>query len=205
MKLTPEELEAQGYRLVDRLNHQEIVPFVQKGLKLKNRYSRAYVLLNLLIIAVIGLQLFLAWMSGTVLISDALTWTSYGVAMAFGLIPLHEYIHVLAYRYVGAEHTSYDANLRKFYFMAIADRFVADFRSFRVVALAPFVVITVSLLIAYFLVSGLWQFSVLAILLTHTACCSGDFGLLAYMCSNRYRDMVTYDDKENQTSYFYAK
>jgi len=60
------------------------------------------------------------------------------LAIAFALIPSHEYIHVLAYKSKGAKNTSCDANLKKFYFMAIAYRFVANKKEFQIVALAPF-------------------------------------------------------------------
>jgi len=40
---------------------------------------------------------------------------SYGMALAFGLIPWHEYIHVLAYKSKGAKNASYDANLKNLF------------------------------------------------------------------------------------------
>ena len=138
-------------------------------------------------------------------IGDGFTHFSYGLAIAFGLIPVHEYIHVLAYKSQGADKTSYDANLKKFYFMAIADKFVANKKEFQVVALAPFVVINTTLLLLLLFVGKLWTFTVFGILLTHTAFSSGDFGLLSYFEYHSDKDIVTFDDKENRISYFYGK
>lgn len=205
MKLTPEELEKHGYRVIDQLQHHDIIPFVQKCLKLKNRYTRGYVILNLTFLTVLIIKLLLYWMAEHLNLSDALSHVSYGVALALLLIPIHEYIHVLAYRQVGANNTSYDANLKKFYFMAVAHRFVANFQEFRIVALAPFVSIS-SILLSVLLFAGpLWSFTFWAMLLTHTAFCSGDFGLLAYMHHHRGQGMVTYDDKQSKMSYFLIK
>lgn len=35
--------------------------------------------------------------------------------------------------------------------------------------------------------------------------CSGDFGLLSYFEYHKNKHVVTYDDVENQISYFYGK
>lgn len=72
------------------------------------------------------------------------------------------------------------ANLKKFYFMALADKFVANKKEFEIVALSPFIFITIILSVLLFLVNSTWTLAIVAILLTHTAMCSGDFGLLSY-------------------------
>jgi hypothetical protein len=47
--------------------------------------------------------------------------------------------------------------------------------------------------------------TVLSIYLTHTAFCSGDFGLLSYFDFNKDKEVVTYDDRAGKVSYFYGK
>jgi hypothetical protein len=135
---------------------------------------------------------------------EGLTYLAYGLAIAFALLPVHEFIHAVAYKSQGAEKTSYDASLMKFYFLAVADRFVANRKEFQVVALAPFIVITSVLLILLLLTDPFWRMAVLGILLTHTAFCSGDFGLLSYFAFHKDKEVVTYDDKGNKVSYFYG-
>ena len=83
-------------------------------------------------------------------LSQSFTHFSYGIVIAFVLIPIHEYIHVQAYKWQGAKQTAYDVNWKKFYFMATADQFVASRKEFQIVALAPFVVITALLLFLLF-------------------------------------------------------
>lgn len=203
--MTPEELEHHGFRVQDTLTHQDLIPFVRLYLNKRTRFSVLYTAAN---VSFMALLIFWFWKTnGTPVFSfgEGISYTSIGIAVALALIPLHEYLHVLAYRSQGATTTSYDANFRKFYFMALADKFVANRKEFQVVALAPFVVISMSLLVAAVFSGPLWTFTWLGALLVHTACCSGDFGLLSYFDFHKDKEVVTYDDKENGISFFYGK
>lgn len=205
MKIQPEELNKQGYKLIESLDHQELIPFVRMYLKKRTKISVFYTMINVVIAGFVVLHFWIRYAKEGFNLSDAFTHFSYGLAMAFLLIPLHEFIHVVAYKSQGALHTSYDANLKKFYFMAIADKFVANKQEFSIIALAPFVVITTILTILFFVSSTLWSFTIMGILLTHTAFSSGDFGLLSYFEFHKDKDIVTYDDKKSGISYFYSK
>jgi len=205
MKIKPEELEQQGYLLMDNLGHRDIIPFVKKYIKTKTFYSVLYKLINVIAAFLLGIWLWKCDYYNNVSIGKGLNYLSYGIFMALALIPLHEFIHVLAYKSQGATKTSYDANLKKFYFMAIADQFVANKKEFTIVALAPFTVISAALLIMFIFSGPLFSITILSTFLTHTACCSGDFGLLSYFEVHRDKMIVTYDDKSNGISYFYGK
>jgi len=128
MKLSPEELTENGYILLDQLGHQELVPFIQTYMKKRTKFSVIYYICNLIIFGLTGYLLVLDFNSETYSFAAKFTGFSYGLALAFLLLPLHEYIHVIAYKINGAANTSYDANLRKFYFMALAET-QAEFRS----------------------------------------------------------------------------
>ncbi len=118
----------------------------------------------------------------------------------------HELVpFIRTYLRQGARNTSYNVNLKKFYFMALADKFVADRKEFSVVALAPFVTITAILIILFFVAGTNWQLTVIGVFLAHTAMCSGDFGLLSYFEFHRDKEVVTYDDVESRRSFFYAR
>ncbi len=204
MKIKPEELTENGYVLLDKLGHKELVPFIRTYMKKRTRYSVFYYLSNIIVFGLVGYYFFLDYNSPNYSLSNRFTHFSYGLAIAFVLLPLHEYIHVLAYKSQGAINTSYDANLKKFYFMALADRFVANKKEFEIVALAPFIIITTILLLFLFFVNTSWALTISGILLAHTAMCSGDFGLLSYFQFNKEKQTVTYDDVENKISYFYG-
>jgi hypothetical protein len=205
MKIKPEELTDGGYILLDSLSHKELIPFVKTYLKKRTVISVSYTLSNLVIVAIIIYWFWKCCVKAELDFGSAVNYFSYGLAITFGLIPLHEYIHALAYKSQGAENTSYDANFKKFYFMAIADKFVANKKEFQIVALAPFALITASLLLLLVFVGTLWTFTLLSILFMHTALSSGDFGLLSYFEYYKNKDIVTYDDKDNGISYFYEK
>jgi len=205
MQMTPEELERHGFLLQDTLTHQDLIPFVRLYLNKRTRSSIFYTAFN---VAFVALLVFWFWKSSNLpsfAFGEGLSHTSIGIAITLALIPLHEYLHVLAYKWQGATNTSYDANFRKFYFMALADKFVANRKEFQVIALAPFVVISIGLLLAAALSGPLWTFAWLGALLVHTACCSGDFGLLSYFDFHKDKEVVTYDDKENGVPFFYGK
>lgn len=205
MKLNPEELTANGYELLDELGHLDIIPFVQRYLKMKTYYTVLYIAFNLLGFLMILLYFWLNYRAGEISISDGLMYISIGIGLSFTLIPIHEYIHALAYKLMGAKNTSYDANLKKFYFMAMADKFVASKNEFLFVALAPFTVISLFVLIPVLFVPASAALILLGIFLTHTAFCSGDFGLLSYFNYHKDKEIVTYDDKTNRISYFYGR
>ncbi len=205
MKLHPVELAEHGYKLQDVLVHQDLIPFVRLYLKKPTRSARLYTLFNLLFFGIWVSLIIYGYRIKGLDWGMALNYSFYGMGIALLLVPLHEYIHVLAYKYVGAQHTSYDSNWKKFYFMAIADEFVADRREFRIVAMAPFVVVTLLGLIAFLITPGYWQFVPVATILVHSAFCSGDFGLLSYFDFHQSKDVVTYDNVAEGRSYFLIK
>lgn len=205
MKIKPEELPSNGYEMLDQLGHNELIPFVRKYLKKRTPISIFYTCCNILFASAILFWFWKCYGTGNFNLGDGFGNFAYGLAIAFTLIPLHEYIHVMAYKSQGALNTSYDANLKKFYFMALADKFVANKKEFYIVALAPFTVINSVLLICLLFTNQLWTFTILGILLTHTAFSSGDFGLLSYFDFHKEKDLVTYDDIENRISYFYGR
>lgn len=204
MKIRPDELLGNGYVLLDALEHKELVPFIRTYMKKRTKYSVFYYVSNLMVFGLAGFYFVAGYNLQTYDLGDKFAHFAYGLAIAFALLPLHEYIHVLAYKSQGAKNTSYAANLKKFYFMALADKFVANKKEFEVVALAPFAVITAILIVLLFIVSSDWTLTIIGILFTHTAMCSGDFGLLSYFEFNKKRQVVTYDDVESKISYFYG-
>jgi hypothetical protein len=205
MKITPDELTENGYVLLDKLEHNELVPFIRTYMKKWTKYSVFYYVSNFIIFGLVGYSFVQGFNLPSYSFGDQFSHFSYGLIIAFTLVPLHEYIHVLAYKSQGATKTSYDANLKKFYFMALADKFVANKRAFEIVALAPFVVISTTLIILLFFTNTNWHLTISGVLLAHTAMCSGDFGLLSYFEFNKEKQPVTYDDVENKISYFYGQ
>jgi hypothetical protein len=193
-----ERLLAQGYVLKDKLTHDNIIPFVQQYLKKFTFSSMVYLLVNVVVLLVIIYK----FMHSAEGIDRMLTNIGLGVFLAVALIPVHEGIHGLAYTLLGAKTVKYKADIRKFVFYAIADKFVVNAWQFKMVAFAPFIVINSAIVICSYFVSEGIVFILLGMLLFHTGACSGDFGLASYLDLHRGRGMITFDDEGIGESYF---
>jgi MFS-type transporter involved in bile tolerance (Atg22 family) len=200
-----EELELQGFELLEKLDHQALVPFLQRYLKKKTAYSIFYYLFNFLFLVLLGYLFTVDFQAAHYSFATRFSYFSYGILLAFALVPLHEYLHVLAYRSQGAQRTSYAANWKKFYFMALADGFVADRKAFRVVALTPFVVITGLLSVLLLVADANGTLLLVTTILAHASMCGGDFGLLSFFACHKDAEVVTFDDVPGQMSYFLRK
>lgn len=188
-----------------RLEHNELPVFLRKYLNKRTTISIVFYGLNIVFLLV---AMFLFIINFQERMLAILNWAYHyfiGFSIAFLLVPLHEYIHVLAYKSQGAKNTSYDSNIKKFYFMALADKFVANKNEFRIVALAPFISITIILLLLLTISTYNWSLTILGILLCHTAMSSGDFSLLSFFEFHSDKEVVTYDDVENKITYFYGQ
>lgn len=192
-----------GYEVHHTLSHEQMLPFVQQYLrKFSNPVIRIYWLFNLIVLLMLG-YLFLFFPTT---IDKGLTNIGLGICSFFLLIPLHEWIHGIAYKISGAPKVSYHAVLRKLIFYALADRFVIGYRSFLFVAFSPFIIITTLLTILLFSTETLaiawvcW-----AGLLIHTSGCAGDFALAAYFYEERNRAPLTYDLQEEGITVFLRK
>ncbi len=205
MDIRPEYLKTEGYTLIEKLEHDELIPFVKKNLKKVSYISIFFYSITLILLIVGALSIYNSVAFKNAQIGDVVFHYCFGFTISFLLIPIHEYIHVLAYKYVGANKTSLDYNLKKFYFMALADNFVANRREFTVVALSPFILISFVLFILYLYADNNWQITLLSTLFLHTAMCSGDFGILNFFYTNKNNNIVTYDDTINKVSFFYIK
>jgi hypothetical protein len=205
MEIRPDELSEKGYFLLDKLEHNELSVFLRKYINKRTTISIVFYGLNIILILV-AMFLFVTNIQQGLLTN--LNWAYHyfiGFSIAFLLVPLHEYIHVLAYKSQGEKKTSYYSNIKKFFFMALADKFVAAKNEFTIVALAPFVLITSILLLLLTISPYSWTLTIVGILLCHTAMSSGDFALLSYLEFHRDKEVVTYDNVEEKTSYFYGR
>lgn len=202
--LHPETLEAEGYTLECSFLHQELVAFILPFMKHKNRFIVLYkvgaYLPFLVLFGTLGYMLG----SGTGKL-EYLSAVFYAFGAALLLIPIHEVIHGIAYKWLGAPKVSYGVVWKKLVFYAQADRFVVGYKQFIIVALAPFVVIGVALLIAMLFANVQWSIFLLTLLSIHNGLCAGDFALMSYFFENRDKEMVTYDDEAEGKTYFYQR
>lgn len=205
MNLKVEELEKAGFQIQDELDHTDILPLVQRMLKEPVWFARAYWALNIFLLCALITSGF--WLSNhNIATGERLMFACFtGIALSLLLMPIHEVIHGLAYKLVGAPKVSYHAHWKQLIFMAVAHQFVANRREFTLVALAPFVVISICLLAGALVFKNLYSFAFLSMCLAHASMCSGDFALLAYFQKHADKELVTYDDQYLKKSWFLVR
>jgi len=194
-----------AFRLVYRLDFQEMVPFVLEQIKRRGLFSWFYAAINLFMLGFIILY------SINTLVDHSLTWKSFmaqlipGIlAGSFLVIPVHELIHGLAYRILGARKIIFGADLKQLIFFVTANRYPVRGYEIHLLTLSPFVIINlvtagISLWLYpnYLLFAGVF-------LLSHNIMCIGDFAISNYV--NKAKGKIyNFDEPENKTSYFFEE
>jgi len=201
-KPTPEELQESGdYKKIQDLDHDEMVPFLLKNLKNRNPINGLFKHGTMILI---GLILFV-WIGRW---NTSLFFIGLGAGVLFtftgGLI-LHELLHLLVYKILGAKKTRLKPLWDQGAVAAVADQFVVSEKEFYWLAFTPFAVLTTAGLVALFTTTGWIFYGVSIFLVFHATACIGDFSLAGYMYENRHETIYTFDDVENDRSYFYVK
>jgi len=127
------------------------------------------------------------------------------VFLPLACIPLHEFLHVIPYYLSGAKNIRFGMDLKQYLFYVTAHRHVASPAQFKIVAVVPFLVISIALLILILILPGLWKWSLSAFLFVHATMCAGDFALLNLYFTNRDKEIYTWDDVDKKEAYFYEK
>jgi hypothetical protein len=120
-------------------------------------------------------------------------------------IPLHELMHVIPYYLTGARKIRIGMDLKQYMFYVSAHKHVATPCQFRVVALIPFVVTSIILLILVLYLPGLWKWSFSLLLFVHATMCAGDFAMLNFYSLHRGKKIYTWDDADLKIAYFYEE
>jgi len=193
------------YRLVQELGFHEMIPFVLRHIKEKGIMSLIYLGVNLGMLAIIILYIFDGF------VDQSLTWrglTGQSLAGIFAgsilVIPLHELLHGVAYRFLGAKKIRFGADLQQLIFFVTADRYPVSGRQLYFLALTPFVVInliTTAITLLYF--PQLILFSSF-LLLSHNIMCIGDFAIANYVQRSN-RTLYSFDEPDEKKSYFYER
>jgi len=207
MKITPPELESpdSSYVLEEVLEHDQMIAFLKTHGKQAGVWLWRYRILNLLFFLLLTVLSSYYLAAGKLSGDQLFQSVSLGFAATFLCIPLHEYLHVLAYRSQGAKNTSYGVDWKHLVFMALADEFVAGYKEFRVIALTPFFCISLLAIVGALVSPVPYSIGFLTALLIHSSFCYGDFGLLNYMKNQGQEDVVTFDRVGEKKTYFYKR
>jgi hypothetical protein len=194
------------YRLTLELDFQDMVPFVMEHIRKKGLISTLFFLYNGMFLAAFALLLILSILKG------GLTWRSgilqglLGlVAGSIAVIPLHELLHGLAYRLLGARKIIFGADLTQFIFYVTADQYPVSGRQILFIAASPFVVINMTgILSCSFWFPEAWMFFGI-FLLSHNIMCIGDFAIGNYILNKKRTRLYSFDDPPAKKSYFYEE
>ncbi|MBB6004103.1 DUF3267 domain-containing protein [Arcicella rosea] len=125
--------------------------------------------------------------------------------LIFVLLPIHEGIHGLVFKILGAEKVGFGWTPKTLMVYAYAQKFVMSLKENAIVAVMPFIVITLALLIAFFTLPA-YRILIATTFILHTYGCLGDFILIKYYFKYRHKQMFTYDDiDEEGMTYFFEK
>lgn len=206
-KLIPEDLNnPDRYELLAEVEHRQIKKFIFEQIRPETRLIRIYSIYQASMLLLFGFLI-----GGAVLrlfrgLSEPLIQIGYAALFSFTvLVFLHELLHAMAYWLCGARNLKAGAMLRKFIFYVMADREVIGFRTFRIVAYAPFVCVKFCCLIfgVIFWSSGAYFF--FSIMCIHSLFCAGDIAMLAFYRIHKNKEIYNYDDMKLRKTFFYAR
>ncbi|KXX69406.1 hypothetical protein AVL50_19185 [Flammeovirga sp. SJP92] len=120
------------------------------------------------------------------------------------LIIIHELLHGLGYKIVGAKSVYFGMELKKFMFYAGSDRERIGGRKFLFIILLPFVVISLGLLL-YLILDFSHYRLILFLSFFHILSCSGDSALLNFIFINGIDCVETEDFRAEQKTNYYIK
>lgn len=200
--VTIDELGSADYALLGELTHASLAEFVvEYFLRRGSWLTRVHHAMSIATLTAIVVLVMEQHHSLLACLRD------FGLAMltvVVVLLPLHELLHAIGYKLVGAHDIRWDYSRRMLAVWVIAHHYVADARAFAIVALAPFVVLNTVLIAAAFLWPGIAIY-LLFVLLWHLHGSSGDWALLNFVWLHRARGFWTYDDADAGRSWFYGR
>ena len=196
--------EKPEFTLMDEIDFSSTVPFLMKYIGRFNLTMGFYfiflaALLSLIVYLNLNFifQTEMGW-------NTVIKYSSFGFFIgALPVIPIHELIHGLACRLLGAKKIVYGVEWKHMMFYAAAHNFVMNRKQFAVVALSPFILITAFFMISASSSEGLRSLMWISAAFFHGTMCIGDFGLLSFFNENRGKEIYTYDNIHEKKTYFY--
>lgn len=203
MPYSVEEIEGNPrFRLIEKIYYGEMLNFVIGHLKRKSSLINIYWLLCIvfLIVALI-IRIRLSGSYTNIFLHSMLGL----IILPLLSIPIHELLHIIPYYLSGARNIRMGMDLSQYMFYVTAHRYVAHARQFRIVALFPFIILTIVSAILIFLLPGTWKWSISLFMFVHATTCAGDFALLNFYFLNRDKKILTWDDADRKEAYFYEE
>ena len=195
------------YKLISKLNHQQIKEFVITQLAEGGWFVKTYMIYQVIMI-MLGMFFFTR--------SIVLAFRNFMEPLYFSLaalvfcgsllIILHELLHGITLKLIGAPKVNFGGYLKKFIFYAEADQFVINRKQFAFVALTPFITVKlITLLGTIIFVNQPFFYFLIFVMSAHSLFCAGDIGLLSIFYKYGNSEIFTFDVQKEKTSYYYQK
>lgn len=205
MALQVEDLEDQSrYRQILKIPYDELVNFV---LDYTRRKSGLMYFFWGTCLVFLGLSLYIRLnIGGYFPFRNIFMHTLLGL-IVFPLIciPVHELLHIIPYYLTGARNIKIGMDLKQYMVYVTAHRYVASERQFRIVALFPFLLMSIIMLYLILTLPGLWKWSLSLFTFVHATMCAGDFAMLNFYAVHPGKKIYTWDDFDEKTAYFYEE
>ena len=191
---------------IKTLRYQEIVGFVFENIKLKNGATRWYFSYNLINLILLTSLIIYGLSTGSLVFKTLSKFFLFGLlAGSIAVIPVHEIIHGITYLLHGAPKIFFGADLRQMIFYVASDKYVLNRKGFFRVALSPFIIINLATIFLSIYLNINWCIFALSFLLFHNIMCIGDFAMVSYFLKHKDKELYTYDDHKEKTSYIFEK
>jgi hypothetical protein len=105
----------------------------------------------------------------------------------------------------GAKKIRVGMDLKQYLFYVTAHRYVSGPLQFRIVAFAPFILISITCIVLILNLPPLWKWSLSLFLFVHTTMCAGDIALLNFYFINKGKKIYSWDDADKKMAYFYEE
>jgi hypothetical protein len=205
MSLVVEDLEDQSkYRQILAISYKDLVPFIFEYLQKKSGLIIFFWSVCLIFLTLaIRIRLNIA---GNFPISQIFLHSVLGmIIFPILCIPFHELLHIIPYIISGAKRIRVGMDLKQYLFYVTAHRHVTRSLQFKIVAVVPFILISLIFLFLVFYLPGLWKWSIAVFLFVHSTMCAGDFALLNFYFLNKSKKIYTWDDADEKMAYFYEE
>ena len=194
-----------AYQLIAELGFHEMLPFVMKQIKRRGVFPAIYFAVNL------GMLIFIILLIVKGLSGQYLSWKQIMLQGVSGIlagsilvIPIHELLHGLAYRLLGAKKIIFGADPAQMIFYVTAHKYPVSGREVHLLSMTPFVLINLLTLTATALFFKDKLLFSAFFLLFHNMMCIGDFAISGYLCGAKGK-VYTFDEPERKMSYFYQE
>lgn len=191
------------FRQILELHFGEMLPFVLSNIRKRSIISMLYAGLNVALLGFILVYL----VEG--MPAELISWgmlLKQGIAGIFAgsllIIPVHELIHGLAYKILGAKKIHFGADPEQMIFYVTADRYPVSGKEIYFLAMLPFLLINLSAILVITLWFSHLTLFVSFLLLSHNIMCIGDFAISNYVFLTNTR-VYSFDVVSEKKSYFF--